>query len=93
MQSHAKPRGDGRVADGTSANTDGELHDDDSEWDDYVPDGIHISEEEMQRLQREHEKYLAELIEEFGEPTPEEMARAEAYWRPIKEHFRKRADA
>ena len=74
---------------GSSTDTAGELPDDYSEWDDYVPEGIHISEAERQRLQREHETYVAELIEEVGEPTPEEMAQAEAYWRPIKEHLRK----
>ena len=73
----------------SSADADGDLPDDYSEWDDYEPDGIYISEAERQRLQREHEKYLAELIEEVGEPTPEEMAQAEAWWRPIKEHLQK----
>ncbi|MDE0162410.1 MAG: hypothetical protein OXL98_11815 [Acidimicrobiaceae bacterium] len=93
MLEYARPEGEGTTADGASADADGELHDDHSEWDDYVPEGIHISEAERQRLRGEHERYLAELIEEFGEPTPEEMARAEAYWRPVREHFRKRADA
>ena len=32
---------------------------------------------------------LTELIEEVGEPTAEEMARAEARWRPIEEHLTK----
>ena len=89
--SHAKPEGNERAAGGTSTGGDGELLDDYSEWDDYVPDGIHIAEAERQRLQREHERYVAELIEEVGEPTPEEMAQAEAYWRPIKEQLRKSA--
>ena len=93
MLEYSKPGSKGRTADGISTDADGELHDGYSEWDDYVPDGIHISEAERLRLHREHEKYLAELIEEFGEPTPEEMVRAEAYWRPIREHFRKRAGA
>ncbi len=63
--------------------------DDCSDWDDYVPEGIHVSEAERQRLNREHEKYVAELIEEVGEPTPEEMTRAEAWWHPIREHLQK----
>ena len=91
MLNHRRPRLNKRTVLGSD--TDGELPDDYSEWDDYVPDGIHISEAEEQRLQREHEKYVAELIEEFGEPTPEEVAHAEAYWRPIKEHLRKRDSA
>ena len=89
MLDRTRPDGDGRAAGGTSTDADGYLSDDHSEWDDYVPDGIHISEAERERLRREHEKYVAELIEEVGEPTPEEMARAEAWWRPIKEHLSK----
>ena len=88
LRDHAS---DDRAAGGTYA--DDGLADDWSEWDDYVPDGIHISEAERQRLRREHDKYLAELIAEVGEPTPEEMAEAEAWWRPIREHFSKAADA
>ena len=75
MLEYSKPESEGRAADGASTAAEGVLPDDYSEWDDYVPDGIHISEAERQRLHREHEKYLAELIEEFGEPTPEERAR------------------
>ena len=71
------------------SDADGELSDDYSEWDDYGPDGIHISEAERQQLQTEHEKYVTELIEEVGEPTAEEEAEAEAWWRPISEHLRK----
>lgn len=89
MLEYARPKSEGTTADGASADADGELHDDYSDWDDYVPDGIYISEAERQRLQLEHEKYVAELIEEVGEPTPEEMAQAEAWWRPIKEHLQK----
>lgn len=59
------------------------------EWADYVPEPIYISEERRQELREEHEKYVAELIEEFGEPTAEEKARAEAWWRPIEEHLTK----
>ncbi|MCY4434589.1 MAG: hypothetical protein OXE45_13090 [bacterium] len=59
------------------------------EWADYVPDPIIISEARKKELREENERYLAELIEEVGEPTAEEMARAEAWWRPIKEHLTK----
>jgi len=61
----------------------------DDEWADYVPEPIYISEERRQELREEHEKYIAELIEEFGEPTAEELARAEEWWRPIEEHLTK----
>ena len=91
MLSHVRPEEDGRVAGGTRTDADGELPDDHAEWDDYVPDGVHVSEAETQRLQREHEKYVTELIEEVGEPTSEEMAQAETWWRPIKEHLHKSA--
>ena len=50
---------------------------------------IFISEECRQELQKELEIYLAELIEEVGEPTAEELARAEAWWRPIEQHLKK----
>ncbi len=59
------------------------------EWADYVPEGIHISETRRRELREEHERYLDELIKEVGEPTAEEMARAEAWWRPIEEHLTK----
>ena len=91
MLDHRAHACDDRTGGGTDA--DDGLPDDWSEWDDYVPDGIHISEAERQRLRREGEKYLAELIAEVGEPTPEEMAQAEGWWRPIREHFSKGADA
>ena len=58
-------------------------------WADYVPEGIHISEERKKELREEHERYIAELFEEIGEPSEEEMARAEAWWRPIEEHLTK----
>lgn len=61
----------------------------DQEWADYVPEPVYISEERRQELREEHEKYIAELIEEFGEPTPEEIARAEEWWRPIEVHLTK----
>lgn len=87
MLDRSKPESEGKAAVG--ADVDGDLPDDFSEWDDYVPEGIHVSEAERQRLNIEHEKYVAELIEEVGEPTPEEMAQAEAWWRPIREHLQK----
>ena len=59
------------------------------EWADYVPEGIHISETRKRELLEEQERYLDELIKEVGEPTAEEMARAEAWWRPIEEHLTK----
>ncbi len=60
------------------------------EWADYVPDPIIISEARKQELREELDRYLAELFEEIGEPSPEEMARAEAWWRPIEEHLKKK---
>ena len=59
------------------------------EWADYVPDPIIISEARKQEIREERDRQLAELIEKFGEPTAEEMARAEAWWHPIKEHLTK----
>lgn len=80
----------GEDADGAGPAAVVDLPDDDfAEWDDYVPEGIFISEERRQELRREQERYLAELIEEVGEPTVEEMARAEAWWRPIEQHLMK----
>lgn len=61
----------------------------DKELADYVPEPIVISEVRMQELRKEHDRYLAELIAEVGEPSPEEVARAEAWWHPIKEHLMK----
>ncbi|MDE0269265.1 MAG: hypothetical protein OXI96_09610 [Acidimicrobiaceae bacterium] len=54
-----------------------------------MPDGIFISEERRQELREESRRYLKELIEEVGEPSPDEMARAEAWWRPIEQHLKK----
>ncbi len=54
-----------------------------------MPEGINISETRRRELREEHERYLDELIKEVGEPTAEEMAHAEAWWRPIEEHLRK----
>lgn len=80
----------GEGADGAGPAAVVDLPDDDfAEWDDYVPEGIFISEERRQELRREQERYLADLIEEVGEPTAEEMARAEAWWRPIEQHLMK----
>lgn len=60
------------------------------EWADYVPEPILVlSEEQKQELREERERYIAELIEKFGEPTAEEKAAAEAWWRPIEEHLTK----
>ena len=73
----------GKVADSSTVTDDTHCEDD------YIPDGIYISEARKQELRRETEIYLKELIEEFGEPTPEELARAEAWWRPIIQHLRK----
>ena len=85
MLDYGKQANDSRATDGSDIGR----ADDRSHWDDYVPEGIHVSEAERQRLNTEHQKYVAELIEEVGEPTPEEMARAEAWWRPISEHLQK----
>ena len=62
------------------------------EWTNYVPDPIIISEERKQELLEEHDRYIAELFEEIGEPSPEEMARAEAWWRPIEQHLTKNSN-
>ena len=59
------------------------------EWADYVPDPIVISEDLKQELRKEFDRYLAEQFEEFGEPSPEEMAQSLAFWRPIEEHLKK----
>ena len=65
----------------------------DDEWADYVPDPIVISEARRRELREEHERYIAELFEEIGEPSEEEMARAEAWWRPIEEHLTKNSSS
>ena len=85
MLDHSKQVNGSRATNGA----DSGRADDCSDCDDYVPEGIHVSEAERQSLNREHEKYVAELIEEVGEPTPEEMTRAEAWWHPIREHLQK----
>lgn len=41
----------------------------------------------------ETDRYLAELIEEVGEPTPEEVAEAEAWCDRIERHLKKRPSA
>ena len=65
------------------------LDDDWPEWADYVPDPIVIPEARRQELREEARRYVEELIEEFGEPTAAELARSEAWWRPIAEHLNK----
>ena len=77
------------AADGVGLAAPDVADDDFAGWDDYVPEGIVISEERRQELREEAERYVRELIEEFGEPTAEEMARAEAWWRPIEQHLMK----
>ena len=76
-----------------ASDNEGSLHTNEpasrDEWADYVPEGIHISETRKRELLEEQERYLDELIKEVGEPTAEEMARAEAWWRPIEEHLTK----
>lgn len=64
----------------------------DDEWADYVPEPLNISEEQRQKAREGLDRYIAEVIEEFGEPTAEEIARAEAWWRPIEEHLNRRTD-
>ena len=80
-------RSDLTAADRADAKPDDDEFED--EWADYVPDPIVISEARRKELREEHEKYIRELFEEVGEPTAEEMARAEAWWRPIEEHLNK----
>ncbi len=59
------------------------------EWADYVPDPLNISEEQWQKAREGLEEFIAWSIEEFGEPTAEEKAHAEAWWRRIEEHLTK----
>ena len=40
---------------------------------------MEISDAKRQALMREADLYLAELIEEFGEPSPKHVARAKAF--------------
>ncbi len=44
-------------------------------------------------LLQEADRYLAELIEEVGEPSPEEVAEAEAWCDRIERHLKKVPDA
>lgn len=44
-----------------------------------------------QRLLDETDAYLAELVDEVGEPTPDEVARAEAIARRLARHATDRA--
>ena len=84
------PEKDDNRAAGRCSDSEPSVDQYDPEFDrDYVPDGIHISEERRKELQIEHERYLAQLIEKVGEPTTEEVARSKAWWRPIREHLTK----
>ena len=58
------------------------------EWTNYVPDPIVISEERRQECREEFDRFLAEQIEEYGEPSPEEMAQSLAFWRSVDEHLK-----
>ena len=49
--------------------------------------------ERRRELLRETDRYLAELIEEVGEPSPEEVAEAEAWCDRIERHLKKASDA
>ena len=49
--------------------------------------------ERRRELLRETDRYLAELIEEVGEPSPEEVAEAEAWCDRIERHLNKAPDA
>ncbi|MDE0700722.1 MAG: hypothetical protein F4Y27_08130 [Acidimicrobiaceae bacterium] len=52
----------------------------------YVPDGTHTSKERRKEL-KSSTNSTRRTFEEVGEPTPEEAARSEAWWRPIREHL------
>ena len=49
--------------------------------------------ERRRELLRETDRYLAELIEEVGEPSPEMVAEAEAWCDRIERHLKKAPDA
>ena len=49
--------------------------------------------ERRSELLRETDRYLAELIEEVGEPSPEMVAEAEAWCDRIERHLNKAPDA
>lgn len=49
--------------------------------------------ERRRELLRQTDRYLAELIEEVGEPSPEEVAEAEAWCDRIERHLKKAPDA
>ena len=54
----------------------------------------HSADSERRReLLRETDRYLAELIEEIGEPPPEVVAEAEAWADRIVRHLKKAPDA
>ncbi len=58
------------------------------EWTNYVPDPIVISEERRQECREAFDRFLAEQFEEYGEPSPEEMAQSLAFWRSVDEHLK-----
>lgn len=49
--------------------------------------------ERRSELLRETDCYLAELIKEIGEPSPEEVAEAESWCDRIERHLKKAPDA
>ncbi len=49
--------------------------------------------ERRRELLRETDRYLAELIEKVGEPSPEVVAEAEAWCDRIERHLKKASDA
>ena len=54
----------------------------------------HRADSERRReLLRETDRYLAELIEKVGEPSPEVVAEAEAWADRIERHLKKAPDA
>ena len=54
----------------------------------------HSTDSERRReLLRETDRYLAELIEEIGEPPPEVVAEAEAWAERIVRHLKKAPNA
>ena len=52
-----------------------------------------VDSERRRELVRETDGYLAELIEEVGEPSPEVVAEAEAWADRIERHLKKASDA
>ena len=52
-----------------------------------------VDSERRRELLRETDRYLAELIAEVGEPSPEVVAEAEAWADRIERHLKKAPDA